>query len=802
MSTTTSQQLFEEAQQWQGQGNLPKAWVCYQNILKKEPTHVPSLKSMANILYQQKEYERAIEIFQSLTAIQPYNADFWYRKGMAHAKLEEDQAINCFRKVIKMHPATDVKAQQIAHLQLAKALKRAGKKEEVKKIAKQLVKQNPKNASALSLLGEMAQKEKEIEKAYSYFQKVIQLVPNNAAAQLNIGTTYFFKKEMEKAIIHFQKSLTLDPNLIQAYRELAMCHHHLGQTKQTLNLLEKALQLAPKDIENYRYFVDYYQTQGDPKESLGYAQKLLELAPEDRATLYTVGQIYGVLGAVEASLPYVKKAYGIEADAQAAYAIGNAYNVLKDKAQAREWFEKTLEHDADHFTARYNLIFQKMEQCDWQDRKVDEAELIHALEAHIASEKFNLSIPALLFNYFELPMSLHLAMNAYLAKSKVETTNLLKKQVQFNHQKTKKKKLHIAYVSPDFRDHPVGRLVANIFQYHNRQEVKVFAYFLTPYDPKDPYSKQIASDSDVFRDFAYTSSIGVAQQIYEDQIDVLIDLAGHTANNRMDILALQPAPIQAHLIGYPNTTGQDFIQYYLGDPYLTPNSLQAYYSEKIWQLPSAFVGEKPIIANQPFSRREAGLPEDAFVFVGFNRPSKIEPELFQAWMNILNGVENSVLWLSDFSATARQNLIGFAAKQDISADRLIFSPRRPYDLYLKSYQLADLFLDTWHYSAGSTAVAALSAGLPVLTCMADNNAARMGACIVAAAGLPELICEDLKEYEQKAIGIAHNRAVLEQYKAHLAQPADQILLFNHQQFAQNLETAFWKMYAETDFDKA
>lgn len=792
----TSTQLFQQAQQWQRQGNLSKAWAGYQAILKKQPMHIPTLTSMGSILYQQKEYQRAIDVFEPLLKLQPFSADIWYRTGMTYAKMDDEKAINCFRKVLKIHPTTAIKPRQIAKLQLAKALKKAEKYTEAKKITKKLIEQNPKNASAYSILGEIAQVEQESEIAYTHFQKVIELVPNNAAAYLNLGSTSYLLKKVDTAIQYFEKAIQLRADFPAAYRELALCFQYQGQSEKALNFLQKAVSLAPKDIENYRKIADYYRAQGDHKASIDYGKQLLALVPTDRGMLYNVGLSYSILGYVEGSLPYFQKAYSIEADAQTAYAVGNVYQSLKEQQKAKEWFEKTLTHDATHYSAIYNLIFQKMENCDWQTRAIDEVTLVDSLKAQLTSDRYDLSIPRLFFNYIDLPMSLHLQMNENFAKGKAEGTNLLKKQIQFTHQKSAKKRLHIGYISPDFRDHAVGRLVANLFQQHDRTKVKVHAYFLTPYESTDKYAQQIATNSEVYRDFAYTSTVDAAQQIYADGIDVLIDLAGHTANHRLDILALQPAPIQVHLIGYPDTTGQPFIQYYLGDKYLTPKHLQPFYTEKIWHLPSAFVGEKPILNHIELSRKEVDLPENAFVFVGFNRPAKIEPALFQAWMNILNGVENSVLWLSDLPAMARQNLIRFAEQQGIAAERLIFSPKRPYDIYLKSHQLADLFLDTWHYSAGSTAVAALSAGLPVLTCQADNNAARMGGCIVAAAGLPELICDNLADYETKAITIANSPELLEQYKARLAKPADQILLFNHTRFAENLETAFWEMYEE------
>ena len=609
-----------------------------------------------------------------------------------------------------------------------------------------------------------------------------------------MGAICIVLEKVAEAICHLEKALALKPDLVQAYRELALCYQQKGMAVQAINYLEKAIQLAPNDKENYQRLTNYYRLRGNHKKCIEYGKKYITLAPEDREAYYHLGLSLSMLGLQKDSLPYLKKAYEITANAESAFAVGNVYNSIKNTESAKHWYEKALAEDPNYYAAIYGVLFQKMDNCDWENRKADEAQLINTLTQQLETEQYCQTIPSLYFNYFNLPMPLHLAMNKYLEKGGEALIKILKQQVHFVHQKQAKKQLHIGYISPDFRDHPVGRLVANLFQYHDRSKVKVSAYFLTPYNEKDEYAKQIATSSDAYRDFALTDTVTAAQQIYADGVDILIDLAGHTANQRLTILALQPAPIQVHLMGYPDTTGQSYIQYYLGDPYLSPKSLQPYYREQIWQLPNAFVGTKTPLIDRVITRAELGLPEKAFVFVGFNRAAKIEPELFQSWLNILKAVDNSVLWLSDLPETAQTNLLQYAEKNGLNKDRLIFAPKRPYEIYLKSYQLADLFLDTWHYSAGSTAIAALSAGLPVLTCMAENNAARMGACIVAAAGLPELICSDLATYEETAIKLAKNLALLQSYKKRLTEVGNKSLLFDNQQFAKNLETAFFEMY--------
>jgi predicted O-linked N-acetylglucosamine transferase (SPINDLY family) len=493
-------------------------------------------------------------------------------------------------------------------------------------------------------------------------------------------------------------------------------------------------------------------------------------------------------------LPYFEKAYSLNPTAQAAYAIGNIHQTNKALNQADEWFQKTLEQDEEYYTATYQLIANRAAHADWSQRTEDERLILETLKTHIDSGNINLPLPTLYFNYFNIPMEWHKAFNEHYAKAHEQRGEQLRKQFPIQHQIEPKKRLKIGYISPDFRNHPVGRLVADLFQHHDRTQFDIYAYSLSTAKANDPFYPRIKAGVDVYRELAFTPTVEAARQIVADGIDILIDLGGHTAHTRPDILAMQPAPIQAHMIGYPNTMGAKYMQYILADQYLVPEHVFEYYTEKVVHLPAAFVGALPQLPDMELTRKEVGLPEEGIVFVGFNRPSKIEPEIFSAWLQILKAVDGSVLWLSDLPKRTRNNLRQVAKRQQVNPSRLYFSEWQPYGKYLKSHQLCDLFLDTWHYSAGSTAVAALGAGLPVLTITDDGNASRMGACIVAAAGLKDIVCENVESYVRKAIQLAQQPELLQYYKDHLREHRAELLLFDNERFARGLEGAFWGMW--------
>ncbi len=214
----------------------------------------------------------------------------------------------------------------------------------------------------------------------------------------------------------------------------------------------------------------------------------------------------------------------------------------------------------------------------------------------------------------------------------------------FVHTKQRPDRLRVGYLSPDFRRHPVGILLHELFARHDREAFEVYAYALVPAD--DEYTHRIREGCDAFVDVSLMSPEQAARRIHADGVHLLIDLGGYTAHTRTAILALEPAPVQAHFLGYPNTMGADFVPYLLADAWIVPEALAPYYTEQIVYLPQAFVGSPLEMAEAPVTRAAFGLPADAVVFCCFNARYKIEPTVFDAWMRILRRVPESVLWLS------------------------------------------------------------------------------------------------------------------------------------------------------------
>ena len=361
-------------------------------------------------------------------------------------------------------------------------------------------------------------------------------------------------------------------------------------------------------------------------------------------------------------------------------------------------------------------------------------------------------------------------------------------------------RLRIGYVSADFRNHPTAHLISGLFRLHDRERFEVCVYALGQ-DDGSAYYQRIKADAERFTDLTGMSNAEAAARINADGVHVLIDLMGYTANARPEIFALQPAPIQASYLGYPGSLGAPFIPYIIADPVVLPEALRPFFTEQPVYLPECYqVNDRgQEIAETGVRRTDQGLPEQGFVFCGFNQIQKLEPVMFAVWMRILKRTPGSVLWLYTDDQDARARLRATAATHGVSDGRLVFAEHLPKPRHLERCRLADLFLDTRLCNAHTTASDALWAGLPVLTCMGETFPARVAASLLQAVEMPELIMRSLEEYEEWAVRLATRPAELAALREKLAYNRLRTPLFDTARFARHLERAYemlWERHVQ------
>lgn len=343
---------------------------------------------------------------------------------------------------------------------------------------------------------------------------------------------------------------------------------------------------------------------------------------------------------------------------------------------------------------------------------------------------------------------------------------------------TRRGRIRIGYLSGDLRLHPVGLLVAELLELHDRSRFEVYGFCWSREDGS-PLRQRLLAALDHRVPLAHLDDPAAAQAIADLGIDVLVDLQGLTEGARPGILGRRPAPVQVAYLGYPGPSAVPGVDWVIADPWVMPPGSAACFGERPLHLPSGFqVSDRRRDVGAATTRRACGLPAQGFVFCAFNNSFKITEPVFRTWMRILGQVPGSVLWLLAEEAEVKHNLLAAARAEGVPADRLVFAARIAPPDYLARLALADLFLDTFPYNGGTTVNDALWMGLPVLTCSGRSFASRMAGSLLAQAGMIELVTEDLPTYEQRAVTLGRQPALAADLRRRLVEGGRRSALFD------------------------
>lgn len=455
---------------------------------------------------------------------------------------------------------------------------------------------------------------------------------------------------------------------------------------------------------------------------------------------------------------------------------------LGEFEQAARDHSQALAIQPDLPDARGNLVIARLNCCDWQGLEEERQRISHSLsEGKPAIVPFgNLFISG-------SPADQLRCARLWMARRATQEAPVWRGN--YDHER-----LRVAYVSGDFRNHPVAGAILPLLQNHDREKFECFGISYGP-DDSSEMRRRIIAGCEQFVDVRGGSDQEIAALLRRREIDIAIDLMGITWGCRPGIFAARCAPLQAGFLGFPATSGADFIDYIIADRTVIPESEQAFFSEKIAYLPRCYLpgGCDAEFSGPTPSRNSAGLPESGFVFCCFNANYKILPETFASWMAILRTVEGSVLWLWEPNAAAKENLWREATGRGVSPDRLIFAPRlASFSEHLARAGLAGLFLDTAPFNAHVTAIDAISAGVPVLTLAGTSMSGRAGQSLLTSLNLPELIVHSAEQYVQTAIRLARQPEELAAIRDKLIR--NRAVLFDAKAFAREFERTLLQMH--------
>ena len=557
---------------------------------------------------------------------------------------------------------------------------------------------------------------------------------------------------------HLQQALSAGQALARQYPDEPLIHNVVGAANKSLRHYDAAIASLTEAIRLKPDYAEAYSNLGAAFHDIGMY--------EEAVTHYRKAARYD---------PYFFEAYN------------NLGNVLMDSNRPKEAvssYQKALELRPDSAETLSNMLFQLAQICDWNTIE-SLASRIPALG--VSGDKVH---PFALLHSEDNPARHRLRSELYVRQKfqRHEASGIIRPEV-------KPSRLRIGYFSADFHNHATMYLMAKLFECHDRSRYVIHAYSYGM-GSDDGMRNRLLEAVDEFHDVRSLSDSDIAGLARSHDIDIAVDLKGHTQHARMGIFSYRAAPVQVSYLGYPGTTGAPFIDYLVADPLVLPPESKDHYCEEIIFLPHSYQvndDTRQISGTVP-SRKDEGLPEQGLVFCCFNNNFKIGPREFDIWMRLLLQVEDSVLWLLRSNTEAEDNLREQAQIRGIDPDRIVFADRREHSEHLARHQLADLFLDTFNYNAHTTASDALWAGLPVITLAGQGFAARVATSLLGAIDLRELITRSASEYEQLALALALDPARLTSLKSKLARNRLTTPLFDTGLFARHIENAYEQAY--------
>lgn len=597
----------------------------------------------------------------------------------------------------------------------------------------------------------------------------------------------------------------------------------------------RATHLAPKDALYWVNLANAERQAGAPDRAEAAARRALKLQPDDRLALQVLGdslasqhrysesiEIFAQLeasGTLEPeamvqqaamlqslhrpreSMDVLLRALAVKPHLLRGHALlADACRDLGLKREAVECMKTVLALDPGNLEALSHLSFEKRHLCDWGDLQVD----IDRITEELVSSPPGMARVAAVFGLLSLPLdpALHLVAAQGEAAAVAWNATPLPAVRPQDRALPAGRKPRIGWLSYDFREHPVSQLLVELLEQIDRERFEVVLYSSGP-DDASPLRRRVEAAADQFVDLRGSSDGQAAARVRADGIDILIDLMGHTRGHRLGVLAARPAPVQVSYLGYPGSTGANFIDYLIGDPLVTPTDLALHFSEKLAQMPLTFQPNgrwRPL--PQPMARDAAGLPEGAFVMCAFNHTYKILPEAFDTWCQVMRDVPHAVLWLKETNPQLHDNVRHEAQLRGVDAARIVFAKVVSYADHFSRLALADVFVDTWPYNAHTTAADALWAGVPVVTLYGNSFASRVAASVLNAAGMAELAFGSVEDYRCAIQALALEPGLAAGYKQQLNQQRNTLPLFDSTRYTREFEALLARMWAQWQSGRA
>nr|WP_240932093.1 tetratricopeptide repeat protein [Sedimentitalea sp. CY04] len=674
----------------------------------------------------------------------PGTEQLWTIRGASALTLGQlELAEKSFRQSVKLKPGASS-----SHSNLGNALDKLGRHSEAVECFSKAMEMSPPNADLIRSRAGAHQKAGDLQSAMSDIQESLKLEPENAKALSFLGQTLAKLGDFESAIAVLEASLRLDPSSSIAKYDLGTAYLKIGNVNKARVYVEQSVASNPTC-----------------------ASSLVNLSWVQFQTKQYDAAVKSSLAAIALDS---RKAKAYECLANVQQYLGE-YDMAVAAYSAATLFDNTL-----HAAQTQKMHFQA-QMCEWSayDEFETVAEAIGITGDPVA--------PWPLLGFEDNPARQKVRSAKYAKSGDARRTDLSGSGDS--------SRIRIGYFSSDLSNHATLFLLNGVFEHHNQSDFEIFVYCLN--EPKaNEYLDRLVQNTEHFVDLHMASDDEIVERARQDNLDIAIDLKGYTQDARTGPFYAGVAPIQINYLGYLGTMATSCMDYMIADPVVVPPEQREHYSENLIYLPDSYQpnDDKRAISQVEVTRATYGLSDDAVVLCCFNASYKITPTEFDIWMRVLSSVPNTVLWLLDTNKWAKENLKKAARDRGIDDSRLVFCDRAASEVHLARHRLADIFVDTFNVNAHTTASDALWSGLPVVTKVGSQFAARVAASLLNAVDMADLVVETAQQYEEMITNLASDKSALAKVKARLQSNLKTAPLYDTAAYTRHLEEGYRKVY--------
>jgi predicted O-linked N-acetylglucosamine transferase (SPINDLY family) len=774
-------------------GRLQEAEPVYQQILKADPNHVDALNLLGVLALQRGDSERAIECIAGAIRRDGSQAPFHNNLGNAlRSRGQLAAAIDSYQRALQLRPNYPE-----AHNNLGIALAEQGQFPGAIAAYQRALELRPNNAAAHNNLGVALRFQGQLAGAIASYQRAVQLRPDYAEAHNNLGNALRAQGELAPAIASYQRALQLRPNYADAHNNLGIALGEQGQLAPAIASYQPAFQLGPNHAEAHNNRGIALWSQGELAGAIAAYQRALQLRPDYADAHNNLGIALAEQGEHALAVASFQRALQLRPDYAEAYKnLGLALEEQGELAAAVVSYQRALEVRPDYAEGHIGLGTTLLAQGDCEGALATFVRALALKPDHAGAHS-----SALFCRQYRPGVTCGALAQAHAAWNERHAAPLRAARAPHDNDRDPLRRLRLGFLSPDFRRHPVGYFLIQALEKLDRDQCEIVCYrdrFIN-----DDLSLRFQAAATVWRDVGGLSDTALAEMLRDDRIDILFDLAGHSAHNRLLVFARKPAPIQITWIGYEGTTGLETIDFILADRYTIPPGQEAWYREQVLRMPEGYVCYDPPEPS-PAVAPLAALRNGYIRFGSFNNLAKISPEVVAVWAKVLGRVRDSRLRLKYKGlgdALVRGRYLDLFATCGVDPSRVELTPPSGHAEYLAGYGEIDIALDPFPFGGGITTCDALWMGVPVITCPGETFASRHSLSHLWNAGLRETIAASTEEYVELAVSLAGDLPGLARLRAGLRPRLAASPLCDGERFAGNLMQVLrgaWRQWCQEE----